>query len=223
MKNFITFIVLISLIFFCSSCKDDLYTPKIGTKYKVIFEGKWTEDNFPNDFPSNDHFSEIIGMTHNSNVSLFQEANFASEGMENMAETGDIFPLDEEILDVVLGDDGFDYVVNDGPKRGNGDKSFTLFVEEEHSLVSLVTMIAPSPDWFCGVKDVELFRNGDWAFELKVPLRVWDAGTDSGTTYNSDDQDTNPAEPIQLLSAPPLGNGLEVDPVIGYFTFKLRD
>ena len=223
MKYQFYFIIFFSTLLLCTGCKDDLYTPDIGTKYKVTFEGNWSNDNFPIDFPSNDHFSEIIGMTHNSSVNFFEEGELASEGMESMAETGDIFPLDEEILDIVINKDGFDYVVNNGPNSGKGSKDFILYVDEDHSLVTLVSMIAPSPDWFCGIKDFDLYRNGDWAQEIKVPMIVWDAGTDSGITYTANDQDTNPTETIQPLTAAPLGNGLDVDPFIGYITFKLRD
>ncbi len=211
-----------SMILILSSCKDDLFTPDLGIKYKVIFEGNWSADNHPTDFPNNDHFSDFIGLTHNEQVTLFEEGGFATEGMEVMAETGAVNPLDSQILNIVLSDSGFDYITNDAPNRGNGDKEFIIYVDEDHPLVSIVSMIAPSPDWFLGVKDYNLFQNGAWVDEITIPVTVWDAGTDSGTTFTSEDLDTNPKEPIQILTSAPLGNGTGITPPLGYFTFKLR-
>lgn len=36
-------------------------------------------------------------------------------------------------------------------------------VDDAFPLISLVMMVAPSPDWFTGVKDVDLRENGAWA------------------------------------------------------------
>jgi hypothetical protein len=58
--------------------------------------------------------------------------------------------------------------------------------------VSLVAMIAPSPDWFAGVKDVNLIENGQWVAEKTIDLLPYDSGGDDGTTYRAGDADTNP-------------------------------
>ena len=46
-------------------------------------------------------------------------------------------------------------------------------------------MVAPSPDWFVGVSGLPLFENGQWVEERRIDLVPWDAGTDSGTTFES--------------------------------------
>ncbi|MGI9463847.1 MAG: hypothetical protein ACR2OM_07905, partial [Aestuariivirgaceae bacterium] len=68
--------------------------------------------------------------------------------------------------------------------------------------VSFVTMIAPSPDWFTGAADIALIRNGKWIDELEIVLWAWDSGTDGGTTYNADDDDTQPRQSVRLLASP---------------------
>lgn len=61
----------------------------------------------------------------------------------------------------------------------------TFRVTREHHLVSLVTAIIPSPDWFLGVSNMELCEvtTTKWAPSLTFNLYALDAGTDSGLTF----------------------------------------
>ena len=62
---------------------------------------------------------------------------------------------------------------------------------------SQVSMLGPSPDWIVGVSGLELcLRNCSWAAEREVFLYPWDAGVDSGVSYESADQPTFPPQPI---------------------------
>ena len=88
------------------------------------------------------------------------------------------------------------------------------------SVVSVVTMIAPSPDWFVGVSALNLLQDGAWVEELVVELLPWDAGTDSGESYASANAATNPPDVISLIDSPPLLIEGEV-PSFGTFTFTL--
>ena len=80
-------------------------------------------------------------------------------------------------------------------------KTFAVFrVDSKHHLVSLVSMIYPSPDWFVGVSGLELcLSNGSWAEEKILNLYPYDAGTDSGPSYISSDQPTIPKEAIRRI------------------------
>lgn len=64
-------------------------------------------------------------------------------------------------------------------------KTFAVFrVDPTNHLVSFVSMIDPSPDWFVGVTGLELcLRNCTWSERKILELYPWDAGTDSGATY----------------------------------------
>jgi hypothetical protein len=77
-------------------------------------------------------------------------------------------------------------------------------------------MIAPSPDWFVGVSGLSL-RSGDlWIDELVVDLDPYDAGTDSGISFGDPDSNTNPQDPISLITGFPFtGTG-----PLGTFTFE---
>lgn len=57
-------------------------------------------------------------------------------------------------------------------------------VDRWRSLVSLVSMLGPSPDWIVGVSGLQLcLPNCTWLPETSIDLYPLDAGTDSGITY----------------------------------------
>ena len=88
-------------------------------------------------------------------------------------------------------------------------------VRLEYPLVTLVTMIAPSPDWFVGVSGLSLLDEFGWVNELEVVLYPYDSGTDDGTTYSSANADSSPKQPIRSLrGVTPFS-----DAPIGTFTF----
>lgn len=64
-------------------------------------------------------------------------------------------------------------------------KTFAVFrVDSENHLLSLVSTISPSPDWFVGVAALELcLPDGNWVESKVIDLYPWDAGTDNGITY----------------------------------------
>lgn len=76
-------------------------------------------------------------------------------------------------------------------------------------------MIAPSPDWFIGVRNLDLAPGGVWTEELVVDLFAFDAGTDSGPSYTSPDQATVPADPIAAINGYPFETGVP----LGTLTF----
>ncbi|MFO1512860.1 MAG: spondin domain-containing protein [Verrucomicrobiota bacterium] len=88
--------------------------------------------------------------------------------------------------------------------------------------VTLVSMIAPSPDWFVGVDGLSLIADGQWATNKVVTLYGKDAGTDSGASYSSPDQVTVPRGVVtQFAGFPALVNGVIVP--FGTFTFTRQD
>lgn len=91
-------------------------------------------------------------------------------------------------------------------------------VTEEYPLVTLVTMIAPSPDWLVGVDSLNLYEDGAFVNEKTVVLYGYDAGTDSGTTYSSPNDPTDPPVSIFKIEGYPF---LHEDGLvqIGIFTF----
>lgn len=68
----------------------------------------------------------------------------------------------------------------------NTGKTFAVFrVDSIHHLVSFVSMIYPSPDWFVGIASLELCQaDCSWLETKVIDLYPWDAGTDKGVTYD---------------------------------------
>lgn len=93
--------------------------------------------------------------------------------------------------------------------------SVALTLTPDFPLVTLVAMIAPSPDWFVGVGNLDLRPGGEWIEEIVVELYPFDAGTDSGPGYTSPDQATIPPGLIGPIAGYPFSAGVP----LGTFTF----
>ncbi len=188
-------------------------------EYEVVFEATWSEATHPQDFPPGPHFSGLIGGTHNADVTFWQEGELASLGIEQMAEVGSKTSLTNEVTASIDTGEAFSVISGGGISSSPGSVTLTFQVSDTHSLVTLVSMIAPSPDWFVGVSNLDL-RNTDgiWQGEVVVDLDPYDAGTDSGTTFTSGNADTQPPDLITNLndSFPFMGTS-----PLGTFTFRL--
>ena len=167
-------------------------------KYRVKYNVPWSTDTHPNTLPLGAHVSPIVVVAHTNENSLFVSDTIATDGIEIMAEIGatkvltDEIENDPSILGPVIG------TRIDVP----GSNTLEIELDQDHSLLSAVSMLAPSPDWFVGTNSVELFEDGQWLEEIELPMKPYDAGTDSEETFTTDDSDTNPAETI----GPPADN-----------------
>lgn len=72
----------------------------------------------------------------------------------------------------------FDFVHHPRPQNIN------LRVDEQHSRLSMVSMLAPSPDWFTGLESVELCVNGVWASQV-ISTQPFDSGVDCTRVHTS--------------------------------------
>lgn len=187
-------------------------------EYQLTFDATWSAATHPTGFPPNPHFSGLIGAAHTPEARLWQMGEMASPGIKNMAETGGKSPLDAEIDAMIDASDACVQISGGGIPTSPGTVSVTFAVSEECPVVSVVTMIAPSPDWFVGVSALSLLEDGAWVDEKVVELLPYDAGTDSGEAYTSPDLPTESPEPIFALEAEPfLVDGTV--PSLGTFTF----
>ena len=76
-----------------------------------------------------------------------------------------------------------------------------IHVDEDRSLVSVITMIFPSPDWFLGISNVDMCDSmtGEWKEEYSRELLPYDSGTDDGTSFESPNVRTMPKKNIFLI------------------------
>ncbi|XP_068145592.1 spondin-1 [Drosophila tropicalis] len=84
---------------------------------------------------------------------------------------------------------------------GSGRSEAKVFVDSNHSLVSLMTRIVPSPDWFIGVDSFELCVGGTWIDTITVELDPLDAGTDNGFTFTAPNWPTAPQGVIYRITS----------------------
>ncbi|XP_066257165.1 spondin-1 isoform X2 [Euwallacea similis] len=172
-------------------------------KYEVTFEGLWSRNTHPKDFPSNGRitrFSDIIGASHTVNYSFWNYGEFASEGLQQLAEYGNTRLLESELkaksdhIRTIIKARGVSFPNITG-------KTFAVFrVDNKHHLMSIVSMIDPSPDWIVGVSGLELcLRNCSWVESKALNLYPWDVGTDDGITYLSVNQPAVTKQPIRRL------------------------
>ena len=190
-------------------------TPSVSTQgcpasatYGVTFRATWdaTSHGSSPPFPSGAHFSRVVGATHVEEASFWSGGGIATEGIESMAETGAVSAFCNEVqAEVGRGRAGGCIRGQEASFRSPGTVTLAFDVDEELPFLTLVSMIAPSPDWFVGVDGIALQQGGCWTPRIETDLVGYDAGTDGGTTFTARDADVTPHEPIGPLDDLPAG------------------
>lgn len=188
-------------------------------RYSVTFQATWSATTHPTDFPPNPHFSGLIGATHDAGTSFWRAAGTATDGIRNMAELGSKSPLDAEVRAAIAAGRAGVVLSGGGIGTSPGTVSLEFEITRTFPLVTLVSMIAPSPDWFVGVSALSLLQGGDWVDEVRVDLFPYDAGTDTGATYLSPDQPVSPRQPIARIQGAPFTRDGTVA-ALGTFVFR---
>ncbi len=167
--------------------------------YGVTFRATWDAASHGSSppFPSGAHFSRVVGATHVEELSFWSSGGIATGGIESMAETGAVTAFCNEVqAEVDGGRAGGCIRGQEASFRSPGTVTLAFDVDEGSPFLTLVSMIAPSPDWFVGVDGIALQQGGCWTPRIETDLVGYDAGTDSGTTFTARDADVTPHEPI---------------------------
>uniref|UniRef100_A0AAQ5X607 Spondin-1 n=1 Tax=Amphiprion ocellaris TaxID=80972 RepID=A0AAQ5X607_AMPOC len=176
-------------------------------KYRVTFYGNWSEKTHPKDYPRRaNHWSAIIGSSHSKNYVLWEYGGFSSEGVKQVAELGSPVKMEEEIRQ--KGDDVLTVIKMKAqwpawqPLNVRAAPSAEFSVDRSRHLMSFLTMLGPSPDWNVGLSAEDLCtKECGWAQKVVQDLIPWDAGTDSGFTYESPNKPTSPQDKIRPLTS----------------------
>jgi hypothetical protein len=169
--------------------------PTAPAEYTVIIKSTWTKANFPLEYPSDAHFSGMIGASHNARYTIFAVGRRPTKGLERLSEEGKHSPLNDEIKQAIDQGNALELFESGGLKNWQDSMMTTVRVDPGHPLVDVVNMIAPSPDWFTGATNVSLIENGAWVARRRIVLPAYDSGGDDGTTYKAPDKDANPKKP----------------------------
>jgi Spondin_N/Secretion system C-terminal sorting domain len=169
--------------------------------YSVTFTSNWTQMAHPHssgNLPGNAHWTKLVGATHNDQVVFVEMGGLATPGVEDIAELGNNTIFFSEVNSAIALNyanfiiDGDDLPTAEGQIIIND-----IVTTEDYPLLTLLSMIAPSPDWMIAMNSVSLLdTNGDWIDEIIINLYPYDAGTDSGVDYTSPNMNTDPREPI---------------------------
>ena len=198
------------LLFFLLACLTS-YGQSMAT-YTITFTGTWNATDHSQGgttFPSNDHWSDLVGATHNSSITFWESGQMASTGIENIAETGSNAVFFNEVdtaIDTGSADQWLQKSVDPFDALGSATIT-TVTVSEDFPLLTLVSMIAPSPDWFAGIHDVSLRNGGNWENSISIDLFPYDAGTEDGSNYSTTNSATASQQNIfSLTSVNPFNN-----------------
>jgi hypothetical protein len=145
--------------------------PAGPVKYRVELTPLWTKASFPIEYPDTSlihkpHFSGLIGTAHRADFHLFTEGQMPSPGLERLSEEGKHDPLDAEIKAAVGTGAALALTESEPLKDFTQTATAEVSVDDTHPLVTLVAMIAPSPDWFLGCR---IRQPVDWKNLSTVP------------------------------------------------------
>ena len=190
--------------------------------YKIEFISNWSGTAHPTDYPTGSaHWSPLIGTTHKNASAFLQLGLLASDGVEQVAETGGTTIITQEINLLIAAGLAFEVINGSGLASGLGTITVSdVGVDADFPHITLITMIAPSPDWVAQINNLKLTdTDNNWLPTISMDVYATDVGTDNGTTYTSANADTNPAEIISSLQ-----NTLPFsDQIVGTFVFTLQE
>ncbi len=175
----------------------------IEAEYEITFENLWNPTEHPLNFPGTAHFTALVGASHGDGVSFWSAGVLATRGVELVAELGNSGALFRGDVSPAIRDGLALDAINTSEDIFLGETSSgaSFTVTNEFPLVTLLSMVAPSPDWFIGVHDVDLREGGSFAEQRVFEFNsFYDAGTEEGTAFSLTNPDTVPPEPIRVVA-----------------------
>jgi hypothetical protein len=167
-----------------------------SARYAVSLDVTWSRETHPMAFVEGAHMTPLAGASHAADYVMWRKGQLASYGVETVAETGNPGPLGKEIDQAYAAGTAYATVLGSGISVPGVDRTF-VDVEPAHPLVSLESMLAPSPDWFTGVDSVALCGPAGWIDDVTREAYVYDAGTKSGEALDYAGSKTK--DPIELF------------------------
>ncbi|CAL1534947.1 unnamed protein product [Lymnaea stagnalis] len=184
----------------CCACGHAMYT--------VEFKGLWSRNTHPKGFPDEKnayqlHWSNVVGASHGSDFRIWDYGQLASRAVKEVCEYGASRSLENEMKE---NSEKIRTVIKTnqlwGPEKILETLKAVYTVNKKKHLLSLITMIGPSPDWCLGVSSQSMCTaNCTWRDSFEIDLYPWDAGTDSRVTYLGRKMPTQPPERIHRITS----------------------
>jgi len=120
-------------------------------------------------------FSLISGYSHRPEYHLFRLGESASLAVKEFAEKGTTEVLDKTQVSAYNHDSHDDFVVLDGfsappIESGAGSTQASIFLDGNHTRVSVMAKMVPSPDWFVGLDSLNLCENGHFVETVTIEV-----------------------------------------------------
>lgn len=206
-----------------------------AVEYRLTVRNDWNQAHHKPGAPPfssviQPHFSHLGGGTHNSNLVVWEEGELSSPGMIKMQETGWIDEpgstsdlkneFDDHLASGVAGS-FLNYPIPDPWFPAGTETELSFEIEESHPLVTLVSMLGPSPDWFVGVSGLNLRDGNHWKELVEVDLYPYDGGSRSrDNLFALFGRIERPQKPIAAITD--IDDTLLLGSIpIGKFTFEL--
>jgi len=228
MKNYFklfTLVICIS-IFSCSKSDDSGDNGGGGgglepqATYRITVVTNFTETTHPTDYPDNASFGRVFLAAHSPGTSIFTLGGVASDGLKKYAEDGDLADL---VAEHSGGEDNNTMTIITGSSNVGTSTTITydINVTPTTTRISFVSKITPSPDWFVGVSSIDLVNGNELIESASFRLYPLDAGSDSGTTYES--PDSPEPGPISQIQGTPFSSGSIESTQIGTLSVERID
>jgi len=191
---------------------------RASATYRVSFAATWDEKTHPHSgFPAEPRFSRLIGGVHSAQVQYWKLGRRASPGIKLMAEEGVIEALASEVTVDIKSGRALAVLSRPVGIASPGNDTIDAFeVTKDFPLVTLVTMLSPTPDWFTGVSGLSLLDGeGNWIDSEVVMLYPYDAGTQQDRAFALHQPPEPQPRPISSLSS----SEWFTDEPVGSFTF----
>lgn len=229
----IIMLFVIAALVTCTSCEKNSEEPFEDTDtmtYVAEVYCTWNSDSPA--FPDKDaHFSWMGGATHNANVKFWEVGTLASPGIDLMSITGLTTDLILEVQSEIDKGNAENIISRRHWFCPTGlshrlcrEPIFEFEVSKEFPLVSMVSMLGPSPDWFIGTESLSMVdKNGRFIPAITYELYPYDAGIASDNGVN-DCCDREPlSDPQQNVHLITTESGETIGPgIIGRIVFTAK-
>lgn len=194
-----------------SMVPSNLSASQDSATYSCTLTNNWSMANHPVDYetvvsderiPTAAHHTPRVLAIHSEEYQMWAPGKLASDGVKYVAEGGDTAALVAELDGAV--DDGFvEFFAIAGAQFNALDPPQTfvpITFTPEFPLLSSVSMLAPTPDWFTGLYGFSPIADGVWGYSFEIAMHPWDAGTQMGDTYAFNGGQEVPPVPIFELT-----------------------
>lgn len=176
-----------------------------SARYTLTFTSLWTKADHIFDLPGSAHFSPLVVTVHNDAHTLVRMGDFAGAGLELVSELGRTGVIENELSAAVRNGAILNSTITENQFiRNQLTQTITLEVSAESSMVSLVSMIAPSPDWIVALDSLNLHNGSEFLEDSgDIMLFAYNAGTENGDqagNFSINNSATSPQAPISMLT-----------------------